>query len=80
MTGKQGLFQDGWYHERNIQWPGQAQSLKVKEILLEKKTQAGQDMVIFDSENWGRVMLLDGAIQITERDELKKNFPKKIFG
>jgi len=65
---KQGMMLDGWYHERNIQWPGQAQSLQVKKVLLEKKTKF-QDLVIFDSETWGRVMLLDGVIQITTRDE-----------
>jgi len=36
---------------------------------MEKKTKF-QDLVVFDSETWGRVMLLDGVIQITDRDEM----------
>lgn len=28
-----------------------------------------QDIVVFDSTTYGRVLILDGAIQLTERDE-----------
>jgi spermidine synthase len=28
-----------------------------------------QDIVVFDSETYGRVLILDGVIQVTERDE-----------
>ena len=64
-----GLFEKGWFHERNDQWPGQAMSLKVQgKKLLEKRTKF-QDLVVFDTETWGRCMLLDGVIQITNRDE-----------
>ncbi len=58
----------GWFSELSTFWPGQAQSLKIKEILLDKKTQY-QHIQIFESETYGRVMALDGCIQITEKDE-----------
>ena len=36
---------------------------------LAREQSAFQDIVIFDSESHGRVMMLDGAVQITEADE-----------
>lgn len=32
-------------------------------------TYVSQDIVVFDSTTYGRVLILDGAIQLTERDE-----------
>lgn len=58
----------GWYSEVSDLWPGQAFSLKVKEVLHEEKTKY-QDLKIFESETYGRVLVLDDAIQCTERDE-----------
>lgn len=43
-------------------------SLKVKHLLHEETTQY-QKLQVFDSETYGRVLVLDGAIQLTERDE-----------
>lgn len=63
------LIQDGWFMEKNSQWPGQANSLKVKEVLLHKKTEF-QDLLVFESSDWGKVLVLDGVIQISERDEM----------
>ena len=57
---------------------GQRFGLKVKEILYHEqseyqvwtaKTRHGQDILVFDSESYGRVLVLDGVIQVTERDE-----------
>jgi spermidine synthase len=59
---------DGWFHERGVLWPGQAFSLQVKEILYHGRSEF-QDILIFESTNNGRVLVLDGAIQVTERDE-----------
>ncbi|KAB7494925.1 Spermidine synthase [Armadillidium nasatum] len=59
---------NGWFTEMSPMWPGQATSLKVKEILLHKKSKF-QDIKIFESTDYGRVLLLDGIIQATERDE-----------
>ncbi len=71
-----------WYREENSQWPGQSFSLEVRKdgdtTLLFDKTSVidfgtgpspGQHIQVFDSKSWGRVLLLDGVIQLTERDE-----------
>mmetsp|Transcript_83154 Transcript_83154/g.220633 ORF Transcript_83154/g.220633 Transcript_83154/m.220633 type:complete len:318 (-) Transcript_83154:86-1039(-) len=63
------LIESGWFHEKNSQWPGQANSLKIKEVLLHKKTEF-QDLMVFQSTDWGKVLVLDGVIQLTERDEM----------
>ncbi len=44
------------------------QRFRVKQELARFKS-AFQDIVIFDSETHGRVLMLDGIVQITERDE-----------
>ena len=61
---------DGWFAEKEEPslWPGQRFSLKVKEKLHAEKSEF-QDILVFDSTNYGRVLVLDGAIQVTERDE-----------
>lgn len=67
LCGKD-LIIDGWFMEKNKQWPGQANSLQVQKILLHKKTKF-QDLLVFESSDWGKVLVLDGVIQLTERDE-----------
>ena len=62
------LIIDGWFHERGVLWPGQAMSLKVKEV-LDSHRSLYQDVLVFDSETFGKVLVLDGVIQVTERDE-----------
>jgi len=62
------LIEGGWFMEKNSQWPGQANSLEVKEVLLHEKTKY-QDLMVFKSATWGNVLVLDGVIQLTERDE-----------
>ena len=49
-------------------YPGWGQRFRVKRELARVRS-AFQDIVIFESETHGRVLVLDGAIQITERDE-----------
>jgi len=43
-------------------------TLKVKKVLHHEKSKY-QDVLIFESETYGKVLVLDNAIQITERDE-----------
>ena len=62
------LIIDGWFHERGELWPGQAMSLKVKKVLDHHRS-LYQDVLVFESENHGNVLVLDGVIQVTERDE-----------
>lgn len=52
---------------------GQRFCLQVKKFLHQEKSEIapgfGQDIVIFDSVAHGRVLVLDGVIQLTEKDE-----------
>ncbi|KAF8920865.1 saccharopine dehydrogenase [Mucidula mucida] len=61
-------IQDGWFREISSQWPGQAMTLKVNKILHVEKSKF-QDVLVFESETFGNVLILDGVIQCTERDE-----------
>ncbi|KAJ6256356.1 hypothetical protein Dda_8854 [Drechslerella dactyloides] len=58
---------DGWFREINDMWPGQAMNLKVKKILHHEKTPY-QDVLVFESTDYGNVLVLDGIIQSTDRD------------
>mmetsp|Transcript_16771 Transcript_16771/g.20936 ORF Transcript_16771/g.20936 Transcript_16771/m.20936 type:complete len:300 (+) Transcript_16771:129-1028(+) len=62
------LIKDGWFHERGILWPGQAMSLQVNKVLDHHRS-SFQDVLVFESANHGNVLVLDGVIQVTERDE-----------
>jgi hypothetical protein len=60
--------QDGWFREISEMWPGQAMTLKVKKVIHHEKSKY-QDVLIFESTNYGTVLVLDNVIQCTERDE-----------
>uniref|UniRef100_A0AC35U7I6 PABS domain-containing protein n=1 Tax=Rhabditophanes sp. KR3021 TaxID=114890 RepID=A0AC35U7I6_9BILA len=49
-------------------WPGQCFSLQVEKILFHEKS-LYQDVLVFKSTTYGNVLVLDGIIQATERDE-----------
>jgi len=61
-------IRDGWFSEINDLWPGQAMSLEVEEVLCHEKSKY-QDVLVFKSKTYGNVLVLDGVIQCTERDE-----------
>ncbi|KAK6217377.1 spermidine synthase [Colletotrichum tabaci] len=61
-------IQDGWFREISNMWPGQAMTLKVKKVVYHEKSQY-QDVLIFESTDYGMVLVLDNVIQATERDE-----------
>ncbi|KAI5118731.1 hypothetical protein M0805_000061 [Coniferiporia weirii] len=61
-------IRDGWFREISSQWPGQAMTLKVNKILHVEKS-LYQDVLVFESATFGNVLVLDGVIQCTERDE-----------
>ncbi|KAK9707367.1 hypothetical protein RND81_07G192700 [Saponaria officinalis] len=58
----------GWFSEISPLWPGEAHSLKVEKILFQGKSKY-QDVMVFQSSTYGKVLVLDGVIQLTERDE-----------
>lgn len=63
------LVKDGWFREiSDTMWPGQAMALRVNQILHVEKSKY-QDILVFESTDYGNVLVLDGAIQVTERDE-----------
>ncbi len=62
------LLIDGWFREISDMWPGQAMTLKVNQVLHHEKSEY-QDVLIFESSDYGTVLVLDNVIQCTERDE-----------
>ncbi|XP_073032151.1 spermidine synthase 1 [Primulina eburnea] len=58
----------GWFSEISPMWPGEAHSLKVEKILFQGKSDY-QNVLVFQSSTYGKVLVLDGVIQLTERDE-----------
>ncbi|KAJ7953641.1 Spermidine synthase [Quillaja saponaria] len=58
----------GWFSEISPMWPGEAHSLKVEKILFQGKSEY-QNVMVFQSSTYGTVLVLDGVIQLTERDE-----------
>lgn len=55
-----------YYH--NPMWPGEAHSIKVEKILFQGKSMY-QEVLVFESLTYGKVLVLDGIIQLTEKDE-----------
>lgn len=62
------VLKDGWFYEESEDFPGQSFGLKVKKVLREVETPF-QHILVFESESFGNVLVLDGIIQCTERDE-----------
>ncbi|XP_044484292.1 spermidine synthase 1-like [Mangifera indica] len=58
----------GWFAEHCPLWPGQAHFLKVEKIIFQGKSEF-QSMMVFQSSSYGKVFVLDGALQLTEKDE-----------
>ncbi|XP_039116379.1 spermidine synthase 2-like [Dioscorea cayenensis subsp. rotundata] len=67
----------GWFSQykegkplyyNNPMWPGEAHSLKVEKILFQGKSDY-QEILVFESTVYGKVLVLDGIIQLTEADE-----------
>ncbi|CAI0449903.1 unnamed protein product [Linum tenue] len=49
-------------------YAGEAHSLEVEEILYEGKSDY-QEVLVFQSSSYGKVLVLDGIVQLTEKDE-----------
>lgn len=59
----------GWFSEVGLGlWPGQCFSLEVEKELVKQRSKF-QDVLMFQSKTWGKVLVLDGTIQVTERDQ-----------
>mmetsp|Transcript_10867 Transcript_10867/g.40543 ORF Transcript_10867/g.40543 Transcript_10867/m.40543 type:complete len:293 (-) Transcript_10867:107-985(-) len=57
-----------WFTELSEMWPGEGLSLQVDKVIHEEQSQY-QHIVVFDTVSKGRVMCLDGVIQVTKSDE-----------
>jgi len=65
----QSAILNGWFSELiQICCPGQSFCLKVRDVLFHEKSDY-QDIMILKSETYGNVLILDGIINCTERDE-----------
>ena len=69
VRAKPIAFRAGWFTEFNDQWKGIALSLEVEKVLVDQKSEY-QHVQLFKSTTFGNVLVLDGVIQITERDEM----------
>ncbi|XP_022723761.1 spermine synthase-like isoform X2 [Durio zibethinus] len=58
----------GWFSESQSS-SGEAHSLKVESILYKAKSDY-QEVLVFESSTYGKVLVLDGIVQLTEKDEL----------
>ncbi|XP_059667209.1 spermine synthase isoform X1 [Cornus florida] len=61
IAGKEVYF-------NNPMWPGEAHSLKAEKILYKEKSEY-QEILVFESSTYGKVLVLDGIVQLTEKDE-----------
>jgi len=61
-------FKSGWFSELSTLWPSQCLSLEVDKVLHHEKSKY-QDIMVLDTKSYGKVLILDGVIQCTERDE-----------
>jgi spermidine synthase len=62
-------LKDGWFSEISPEmWPGQANSLEIREKLYDERSEF-QHVQVFKTSTYGNLLVLDGCIQATERDE-----------
>jgi len=59
---------DGWFSEICPMWPGIALSLEIEKVLYSKKSKF-QQIDMFQTKNHGKMLVLDGIIQLTQSDE-----------
>eukprot|EP00887_Chlorella_sp_A99_P006720 scaffold3.g6720.t1 len=59
---------DNWFIEESVMWPGQGMSFKVDEVLFQGRSDF-QDVAVVETQAFGTVLVLDGVIQCTDRDE-----------
>lgn len=64
----QSRLENGWFREICAMWEGISLSLKVEKILYSQKS-AFQQIDVYETKRFGRMLVLDGIIQLTERDE-----------
>jgi spermidine synthase len=63
-----GRLMNGWFSETSDVWPGIALSIEIEKTLFAKKSQF-QQIELFETRHHGRMLVLDGVIQLTDFDE-----------
>jgi len=58
----------GWFSEVCALWPGVALSLEIEQLLYSKKSKF-QQIDLYQTKSHGKMLALDGIIQLTEFDE-----------
>ncbi|XP_065216702.1 spermidine synthase isoform X2 [Planococcus citri] len=58
----------GWFSEVSDMWPGICLSFEVEKVIHSEKSKY-QDIMMIETKNHGRALILDGIIQCTEFDE-----------
>ncbi|XP_065060808.1 spermidine synthase-like [Rhopilema esculentum] len=61
-------IRDGWFYEKSDTFPGQSFGLEIEKVLYHDKSKY-QDILVFQSKSYGTVLVLDGIIQCSSRDE-----------
>jgi len=64
-----GVLMKGWFSEVNNQWPGMACSIAIEEKLFDERSDY-QHVQVYKTKTWGNMLVLDGVIQLTTRDEM----------
>ncbi len=59
---------NGWFSEICPMWPGMALSVEIEETLYSKRSEF-QQIDLYMTKSHGKMLVLDGIIQLTERDE-----------
>lgn len=58
----------GWFSEICPMWPGMSLSLEIEQVLYSQKSKF-QQIDLYMTRNHGKVLVLDGIIQLTQADE-----------
>ncbi|MDY0221463.1 MAG: spermidine synthase [Desulfobacterium sp.] len=59
---------NGWFSEICPMWPGMALSVEIEELIYSKKSKF-QQIDLYMTKTYGKMLVLDNIIQLTERDE-----------
>ncbi|KAK9684697.1 hypothetical protein RND81_10G226100 [Saponaria officinalis] len=59
----------GWYADYSELWPGQTHHYKINKILYEAKSEHSDFLVMETASTYGKVVVLDGSLQLSEKDE-----------
>jgi spermidine synthase len=68
VSGTVSALVPGWFSEINQQWPGTANSIEIKSKLFDD-TSPYQHVQVFETVSYGRMLVLDDVIQLTQKDE-----------